>query len=95
MTGAHKKALRLGEILVKQGVATHDQIEIALTEQKKSKELLGKILVRLGFATEKIIRDEIGGAIGQESVNLALVGEDGLALGTMRGSVWVPGRERV
>ena len=70
MTGSHSKALRLGEILVKQGVTTSDQIEIALTEQKKTKELLGKILVTLGFATESIIRDVIGGAIGQESINL-------------------------
>ena len=81
MTGAHKKVLRLGEILVKQGVATHDQIEIALTEQKKSHELLGKILVRLGFATESIIRDVIGGAIGQESVNLEQAIPDSEAIG--------------
>jgi len=81
VTGAHKKALRLGEILVKQGVATHDQIEIALTEQKKSHELLGKILVRLGFATESIIRDVIGGAIGQESVNLEQAIPDSEAIG--------------
>jgi len=70
VTGTHKKALRLGEILVKQGVTTSDQIEIALTEQKKSGDLIGKILVRLGFATESIIRDVIGGAIGQESIDL-------------------------
>ncbi len=82
MTGSHSKALRLGEILVKQGVTTHDQIEIALTEQKKSKELLGKILVTLGFATESIIRDVIGGAIGQESINLdrAIPDSDAIAL---------------
>lgn len=82
MTGSHSKALRLGEILVKQGVTTHDQIEIALTEQKKSKELLGKILVRLGFATESIIRDVIGGAIGQESINLdrAIPDSDAISL---------------
>lgn len=82
MTGSHKKALRLGEILVKQGVTTSDQIEIALTEQKKSKELLGKILVRLGFATESIIRDVIGGAIGQESINLerAIPDSDAISL---------------
>ena len=43
VTGSHKKVLRLGEVLVKQGVATTDQIDIALTEQKKSRELLGKI----------------------------------------------------
>lgn len=70
MTGAHKKNLRLGEILVEKGVTTPDQIDIALTEQKRSKEHLGKILVRLGFATEAIIRDVIGGVIGQESVDL-------------------------
>ena len=70
MTGPYKKVQRIGEILVQQGVTTPDQIEIALLEQKKSKEKLGKILVRLGFATEAIIRDVIGGVIGQESVNL-------------------------
>ncbi len=82
MTGAHKKVLRLGEILVKQGVTTPDQIDIALTEQKKSGELLGKILVGLGFATESIIRDVIGGAIGQESIDLerAIPDSDAIAL---------------
>ncbi len=80
MTGSHKKPLRIGEILVKQGVTTLDQIEIALTEQKKSNELLGKILVRLGFATESIIRDVIGGAIGQESVDLKRALPDGDAI---------------
>ncbi len=82
MTGKHKKALRLGDILIAQGVATLDQIDISLTEQKKSKELLGKILVRLGFATESVIRDVIGGAIGQESVNLdtAIPDSDAISL---------------
>ena len=66
MTKPPKKKLRLGEILIHRGVATMDQIEIALFEQKKSKEHLGKILVRMGFATEAIIRDVLGGVIGQE-----------------------------
>ncbi len=81
VTGPHK-VIRLGEILVTQGVTTSDQIEIALTEQKKSKELLGKILVTLGFATESIIRDVIGGAIGQESINLerAIPDSDAISL---------------
>ena len=71
MTQAPRKTRRLGEILIQRGVATSDQIEIALFEQKKSKEHLGKILVRLGFATEAIIRDVLGGVIGQESADLA------------------------
>ena len=40
---------RLGEILIDEGVVTKDQIDIALTEQKKVKEPLGKLLVSLGF----------------------------------------------
>jgi len=80
ITGPHKKHMRLGEILVSKGVTTPDQIEIALTEQKRTKEHLGKILVRMGFATEAVIRDVIGGVIGQESVNLNRAVADGEAV---------------
>ncbi len=65
-----KKNLRLGEVLIQRGVATSDQIQIALTEQRKNNEHLGRILVRLGFATEAIIHDVLGGVIGQDSVDL-------------------------
>ena len=34
---------------------------------------LGKILVRLGFATEAVIRDVLGGALGYDSVDLSKV----------------------
>jgi len=71
---------QIGEILVQKGVATPDQIDIALTEQKKNKQQLGKILVSLGFATEAIIRDVIGGAIGQKSVDLSRAVADGEAV---------------
>lgn len=73
--------MRIGEILVNKGVTTTDQINIALTEQKKSKEHLGKILVRLGFATDAIINDVIGGVIGQESVDLNSAIADSEAIG--------------
>lgn len=63
-----------------QGVTTLDQIDIALTEQKLSKEHLGKILVRLGFATDAIISDVIGGVIGQESVDLTSIVADSEAV---------------
>lgn len=79
-TGPHKKHLRLGEILVSKGVTTPDQINIALTEQKRSKEHLGKILVKLGFATEAIIRDVLGGVLGQESIDLNRAVIDGDAV---------------
>ncbi len=67
------KNRRIGELLVGKGVVSEDQVRIALTEQKRTKEHLGRILVRLGFATEAVIRDVLGGALGYDSVDLSRV----------------------
>ncbi|MCP5150830.1 MAG: Flp pilus assembly complex ATPase component TadA [Ectothiorhodospiraceae bacterium] len=71
------RARRIGELLVSKGVVSEDQVRIALTEQRRRKEHLGRILVRLGFATEAVIRDVLGGALGYDSVDLARVVVDG------------------
>ena len=73
---AENKPKRLGEILIDEGVITNDQLEIALTEQKKVHEPLGKLLVNLGFATEAIMRSALGEALEQESVDLSRVVPD-------------------
>jgi hypothetical protein len=75
-----KGPLRIGELLVQKGVVSADQVRIALIEQKKRREPLGKILVSLGFATEAIIRDVVGGALGQGSADLSNVVVDGEAI---------------
>ncbi len=67
------KPKRIGDLLIEKGVLTHDQLNIALTEQKKCSEPLGKIIVSLGFATEAVVRDALGEALGQESVDLSRV----------------------
>ena len=77
---APKKSLRIGELLVQKGVVSSDQVRIALTEQKKNRDHLGKILVRLGFATEAIILDVLGGALGQRKADLAQVVVDSEAI---------------
>lgn len=47
---------RIGEILIEYGAITRDQLEKALTEQKKqSGKLLGKVLIDMGFVTEEDI----------------------------------------
>jgi type IV pilus assembly protein PilB len=73
---AEKKPRRLGEILIEEGVITKDQLNIALTEQKKVHEPIGKILVGMGFATEAIMRSALGEALEQESVDLSRVVPD-------------------
>ncbi len=75
-----RKKLRLGELLVRQGLITHDQLRIALTEQKAQKMPIGRLLVRLGFVTEAVIRDIMARTIGQESIDLTQVLVDAEAL---------------
>ena len=73
---AENKPKRLGEILIDEGVITNDQLNIALTEQKKAHQPLGKLLVGLGFATESIMRSALGEALEQDSVDLSQVVPD-------------------
>ena len=75
-----RKKLRLGELLVQQGLITTDQLAIALAEQRHNNIPLGRLLVRLGFVTETAIRDIMARTIGQESIDLAQVVADPEAL---------------
>jgi hypothetical protein len=66
-----RKKLRLGELLVQQGLITTDQLSIVLAEQRHNNIPLGRLLVRLGFVTESAIRDVMARTIGQEAIDLA------------------------
>ena len=75
-----RKKLRLGELLVQQGLITTDQLSIALAEQRHNNIPIGRLLVRLGFVTESAIRDIMARTIGQESIDLSQVVADPEAL---------------
>jgi general secretion pathway protein E/type IV pilus assembly protein PilB len=75
-----RKKLRLGELMVQQGLITTDQLAIALAEQRHNNIPLGRLLVRLGFVTETAIRDIMARTIGQESIDLSQVIADPEAL---------------
>jgi len=62
---------RLGEMLLEQHIITEDQLKIALIEQKKSAELLEKILINLGFVSEAVIRDLKSQSLGLSQVDLS------------------------
>jgi type II secretory ATPase GspE/PulE/Tfp pilus assembly ATPase PilB-like protein len=70
----------LGQILLEEGIITSDQLQIALTEQKRGNKPLGKIIVALGFATEAVMRDVLSEMLGQESVELLSTVPDSEAL---------------
>ncbi|MEO5351712.1 MAG: GspE/PulE family protein [Magnetococcus sp. XQGC-1] len=61
---------RLGDLLVEKGIITQDQLQTALTEQKKSGESLGKLLIYLGFVSESVMRDLLAESLSQESIDL-------------------------
>ena len=71
MGALSKPAHRLGDILLEQHIITPDQLKIALTEQKKNQQQLGKILISLGFVSEAVIRDLMSESLGQTSVDLS------------------------
>jgi type II secretory ATPase GspE/PulE/Tfp pilus assembly ATPase PilB-like protein len=75
-----RRKLRLGELLVQQGLLSIDQLRIVLTEQKRQNVPIGRLLVQLGFVSEDAIRDVMARTIGQESVDLAQVVIDADAL---------------
>lgn len=49
------KQLRLGEILIEEGLINHDQLSLALQDQKQHGGKLGEILVRKGFVSEDAV----------------------------------------
>jgi general secretion pathway protein E/type IV pilus assembly protein PilB len=75
-----RKKLRLGELLVQQGLITKDQLAIVLAEQRNSNVPIGRLMVRLGFVTETAIRDIMARTVGQESIDLSQVIADPEAL---------------
>ena len=50
---------QLGKILRERGILSEDQLRIALLEQKRNGEPLGKTLVRLGFVSEATLREAL------------------------------------
>jgi type II secretory ATPase GspE/PulE/Tfp pilus assembly ATPase PilB-like protein len=75
MTDQRRK-LRLGDLMVQQGLISQDQLRIALIEQEQNNIPLGRQLVRLGFVSETMVRDLVAHTIGQESIDLTTVVAD-------------------
>ncbi len=74
--------LPLGQTLLAQGIISSDQLRIALTEQRKLKTPLGKILVQLSFVTEATIRDTLSESLGQVAIDLSntIIDHEALAM---------------
>ncbi|MDD5330626.1 MAG: secretion system protein E, partial [Sulfuricella sp.] len=72
--------LPLGQLLVRKGVVGEDQLRIALLEQQRSGERLGRLFIRLGFATEATVRDALSENLDRRSADLSRIAVDAAAL---------------
>ncbi len=65
-----KKKLRLGDLLIAQGVITENQLQEALATQQKTKKRIGDIMVEAGYITEYEIARALHMKLGIEMVDL-------------------------
>src|SRR3546814_6505359 len=71
MSRAPLRKIRLGDLLVEQGVITGEQLAIALDEQKRSGRKLGGTLIALGFVSEDRLLALLAEQLGVEEVDLS------------------------
>jgi adenylate cyclase len=71
--GRGRTHIRLGEVLVQEGLLTKRQLKQALQQQKKVRKSLGDTVVELGLATEQQIIDAFN---RRYQANLTSLGED-------------------
>jgi type IV pilus assembly protein PilB len=60
----------LGQILIEMGELSPLDLEQALQQQRVSNEMLGRVLVKLGFVTEQQVVEALGVQLGLERVEL-------------------------
>ena len=63
------KKVRLGDVLMDEGIITLDQLNQALTRQQETKHKLGETLVELGITTERQIANALSRQLGLELVD--------------------------
>jgi type IV pilus assembly protein PilB len=63
---AYKRVIkkRIGELLIENGIITQSQLDQALEWKQSSGELLGEILVKMGFATEEHVAGVVAAQYG-------------------------------
>lgn len=65
-----RRKMRIGDILLAEGVITQEQLDQALKSQKEKKRRLGEILVSDGYITDDIMADALCHQMGYDRANL-------------------------
>jgi MSHA biogenesis protein MshE len=62
--------IRLGDLLIQQGLLTDEQLKLALVEQKRSGRKLGRIFIESGYVTEPGIANALARQLNAEFIDL-------------------------
>jgi len=62
--------IRLGEILIKQGLLTEEQVKAALEQQKRSGRKLGRVFIECGFVREEQLSQALANQLGISYIDL-------------------------
>ncbi len=66
---------KLGDLLVKLGIITPEQLNKALIEQQRTKQKLGEILLNLGYVSEEVLFAVLAKQFGIQYISLSEYGE--------------------
>ncbi|TBR13434.1 MAG: MSHA biogenesis protein MshE, partial [Rugosibacter sp.] len=67
---ARPEKIRLGDLLVQQGLITAEQLKHALDEQKRTGRKLGRVLVESNYVTEEGISTALARQLGADFIDL-------------------------
>jgi type IV pilus assembly protein PilB len=59
-----RRKLPLGEMLLAAGLIREDQLDMALAEQRRTRNLLGEVLISLGFISEQTVSETVSAQTG-------------------------------
>lgn len=71
MAEATQKKIRIGDLLIEQGLITQKQLDAALVAQRNTGQKLGKALIELGYVSEDDIRNILSSQFNIPYVNLS------------------------
>lgn len=87
MNSSTSQHLPLGQALITAGLLSDDQLHIALREQQERKQQLGRLLVTLGFLSEKHLCQTLAAIQGKTRIDLANISIDPEALKLIPGDL--------
>lgn len=82
-----KRKMRLGDLLMAQGIVTEKQLEAALAIQQKTKQRLGDILIETGITTESQITNALHSQLGIDMIELRGIKIPPEVIGLVSGSI--------